>query len=85
MPFAFTTSALRLPELYSTLRPKSEAQDGAMLHAVIINFWRGIVNQTRGLSAAPAAQFNQAVQRMSAAGFGEDSDVLGALIADLYR
>jgi hypothetical protein len=28
---------------------------------------------------------DQVVQRMSAAGVGEDSDVLGALIADLSR
>ncbi len=28
---------------------------------------------------------NPSVQRMSASGFGEDSDVLGALIADLSR
>jgi len=59
MPFAFSTSALILPELYSTLRTKCEAQDGAMLHGAIINFRRRIVNQTRGFPCREAAQFNK--------------------------
>jgi|ERR1017187_6917010 hypothetical protein len=59
MPFAFSTSALRLRELYSTLRPKSEAQDGAMLHEARINFWRKIVNQTQRSFCRAAAQFNE--------------------------
>jgi hypothetical protein len=59
MPFAFSTSALLLPDLYSTLRPKFEAQDWAMLHGAIINFRRRIVNQTPGFSCRVAAQFNK--------------------------
>src|ERR1035441_8666086 len=62
MPFAFSTSALFLPDLCSILRPKCEAQDRAMLHAAIINFRRRIVNRTRGFSCRAAAQFNPGVR-----------------------
>src|ERR1039458_6511579 len=62
MPFAFSTSALFLPDLCSTLRMKCEAQDRAMLHAAIINFRRRIVNRTRGFSCRAAAQFNPGVR-----------------------
>src|SRR5258708_39689615 len=58
MPFAFSTSALLLPELYSTLRTEFEAQDGAMLHGAMINLRRRIVNQARGFPCRAAAQFN---------------------------
>src|SRR5258708_27879857 len=59
MPFAFSTSALLLPELYSTLRTEFEAQDGAMLHGAMINLRRRIVNQARGFPCRAAAQFNE--------------------------
>src|ERR1035438_1100216 len=62
MPFAFSTSALFLPDLCSILRPKCEAQDRAMLHAAIINFRRRIVNRTRGFSCRAAAQFNPGLE-----------------------
>src|ERR1019366_4177073 len=62
MPFAFSTSALFLPDLCSILRPKCEAQDRAMLHAAIINFRRRIVNRTRGFSCRAAAQFNPGIE-----------------------
>src|ERR1017187_3463699 len=62
MPFAFSTSALFVPDLCSILRPKCEAQDRAMLHAAIINFRRRIVNRTRGFSCRAAAQFNPGLE-----------------------
>src|ERR1035441_3767371 len=62
MPFAFSTSALFLPDLCSILRPKCEAQDRAMLHAAIINFRRRIVNRTRGFSCRATAQFNPGLE-----------------------
>jgi hypothetical protein len=56
-----------------------------MLHEAMINFLRWIVNQTRAFFCRAAAQFNQPVQRMSAADFGGNSGILAALIADPFR